>query len=375
MSILDVPLSDLRRRTSMKWRRYPDDVLPLWVAEMDASVPPGVAARLQQALDDGDLGYPAGDTHAEAFAAFARDRWGWEIDPATQITLSPDVMQGMTLTTRLVSEPGDAIVISPPVYPPFYGVLRVTGRTKVEVPLTDDGRLDLPALERAFQGVDGVRPTAYLLCSPHNPNGTVHTADELTELARIARENGVWVISDEIHAPLAPDDFVPYAAVDPRGIVVTSASKSWNLAALKAGLIVAGSEAAEQTRRLTYEETRGASSHWGLLAHTAALTEDRGWLDDLRRELAANRELVAELVADKLPGVGYRPSDGTYLVWLDCSALGLDHPATHFAEKAGVGLNDGRTFGTEFGQWVRMNIATSPAIITEAFERMAVSLR
>lgn len=358
----------------MKWRRYPDDVLPLWVAEMDATVPPGVAARLQEALDLGDLGYPAGDDYANAFAAFAADRWGWQVDPATQIALSPDVMQGMTLMTRLLTDADDAVVISPPVYPPFFGVIRVTGRQKVEVPLTAEGRLDLDALEAAFAGTSGPKPAAYLLCSPHNPTGVVHTADELTRLAELAAAHDVRVISDEIHAPLAPAAHVPYASVDPRGFVVTSASKSWNLAALKAGLIIAGTGAVDDLRRLTYEETRGASSHWGLLAHATALTDDRDWLDQLRGELAANRELLASLLADQLPQVRFAATDGTYLVWLDCSALGLDDPAAFFAEQAHVGLNDGRTFGKGYGQWVRMNIATSPAIITEAVGRMAAAV-
>lgn len=373
MQILNVDVDRLRQRASMKWSRYPADVLPLWVAEMDCETPPAVAEALQRAIALGDMGYPHGTGYEEAYAAFSADRWGVEVDPHRQIRLVPDVMQGIALAIRTCTEPGDGVVVNPPIYPPFYGVVRVTGRTVVESPLTEQGRLDLDDLEAVFSGERGAKPSAYLLCSPHNPNGTVHSRTELTQVAVLGERYGVRVIADEIHAPLA-SSHLPYTAVDPRGLVVTSASKSFSLAAVKAAVIVGGDSARDLVFGLPYELTRGSSSHLGLLANATAFNDDREWLDVLRGELASNRDLLTNLLGRHLPGIRYLATDGTYLAWLDCAELGLDQPAQHFLDRARVALNAGSDYGLAYPQSVRMNLATSPEIITEAVERMASSL-
>ena len=172
------PLDQLRQRTSMKWRTHPADVLPLWVAEMDVPLAPPVHEALSEALSLGDTGYPAGTEYAEALAGFASRRWGWDGLAVERTAIVPDVMLGIVEALRLVTAPGDAVVVNCPVYPPFYAFLETSGLQVLEVPLGADGRLDLPALARAFAGGDqGSGPAAYLLCSPHNPTGLVHTAD------------------------------------------------------------------------------------------------------------------------------------------------------------------------------------------------------
>lgn len=373
MQILNVGISRLRQRSSMKWSRYPEDVLPLWVAEMDCETPPAVAETLHRAIALGDMGYPHGSAYEEAYAAFTSERWGVELDPHRQVKVAPDVMQGIALAIRTCTAPGDGVVVNPPIYPPFYAVVKLTGRTVVESALTNEGRLDLGSLEAVFSGERGPKPSAYLLCSPHNPNGTVHTRAELARVAASAARHGVQVVSDEIHAPLAPSH-VPYTAVDPHGLVITSASKSFSLAAVKAAVIVGGAEATELLAALPYELTRGSSSHLGILANTTAFNDDREWLDVLRTELASNRALLASLLSEQLPGVGYHATDGTYLAWLDCAELGLDNPARHFLSRARVALNAGTDYGRDYPQSVRMNLATSPEIITEAVRRLASSL-
>ncbi len=264
-------------------------------------------------------------------------------------------------------------MVTSPVYPPFYGFLESVGRAVLEVPLRD-GRLDLDGLARAFEEQ---RPAAFLLCSPHNPTGTVHTPAELAEVARLSEAHDVRVVVDEIHAPLVLDGavFTPYLSVSgsARAFAVMSASKAFNLAGVKAGVLVAGSGAGDDLARLPWVVSHGPS-HLGVIAHTAALTAGGEWLDGLLDGLAENRRLLVELVDRHLPGVRLRPPEATFLSWLDCSSLGLgDDPAGVFLERARVALNDGREFGTGGAGHVRLNYATSQAILTEAVQRLGAA--
>lgn len=267
-------LDQLRQRTSMKWRAYPADVLPLWVAEMDVPLAAPVVERLTAAIAIGDTGYPAGDSYAAALADFARQRWGWNGVHLAGTALVPDVMLGIVEVLKLISDPGDAVVITPPVYAPFYAFIAHADRRIVEAPLTDEGRLNVTTLQAAFEeATRQSRRTALLLANPHNPTGAVHTRAELETLADLARRYGVRVISDEIHAPLVLPGatFTPYLSVEGAsdGFALFSASKGWNLAGLKAALLVAGVDAVEDLARLP-EEVSHAPSHLGVLAHTTA---------------------------------------------------------------------------------------------------------
>lgn len=372
MAIFDVPLDVLRQRTSVKWRRFEPDVLPMFVAEMDARLSPAVAQRLRHIIEIGDTGYPEQRDYEEAFARFAAGRWGWDL-PVDLIRPCGDVMGGMEALVLALTQPGDAVVINPPIYPPFRGVLGETGRSALEAPLTPAGRLDLDVLRSAFAGELGPRPTAYLLCSPHNPNGTIHTRDELAAVGALAGEHGVRVIVDEIHAPLThAGEHVPYVTVPgcEDGFIVTSASKAWNLAGLKAALIVAGPAARHDVEQLS-GELKYKMSHVGALAHACALDDDRAWLDQCVAELDVNKRLFADLLAEQLPEAAYAPAPGTYLAWVDCSGLGLEHPGRTFHEDARVRFNLGPEFATDAQQFVRVNLATSPEIIAEAVRRMA----
>ncbi|WP_345664971.1 MalY/PatB family protein [Streptomyces venetus] len=374
-----VTLDRLRRRTSMKWRTYPADVLPVWVAEMDVPLAEPVVRAVTDALDLGDTGYPAGTAYAEALAAFAEKRWDWDGLALERTAIVPDVMQGVVEMLKLVTGPGDAVVVNSPVYPPFYDFVGHMDRRVAEAPLGADGRIDLGVLEDTFrQTVAGGRPAAYLLCSPHNPTGTVHTAAELSAVAALAERHGVRVVADEIHAPLVIGgaDFVPYLSVPgaERGLSLMSASKGWNLAGLKAALAIAGPGAATDLARMP-EEVGHGPSHVGIIAHTAALRDGVAWLDALLAGLDANRRLLADLLAEHLPGVRYRPGDATYLAWLDCRALGLgDDPADAFLRRGRVALNSGLPFGTGGAGHARLNLATSPEVITEAVRRMTAAL-
>lgn len=352
----------------MKWRYYPEDVLPVWVAEMDVPLAEPVARAITDAVAIGDTGYPNGTAYAEALAEFAKKRWDWA--PAVERTaIVPDVMLGAVEMFRLVSHRDAPVVVNCPVYPPFYHFVESLGRCVVEAPLNDSWRIGFAALQDAFRRAG--EGSVYLLCNPHNPTGTVHTAAELAEVAALARSHRVRVVADEIHAPITTAEFVPYLSVADDGLSLMSSSKAWNLAGLKAALAIAGPDAADDLARLPEEVSHGPS-HVGILAHTAALRDGGDWLDALLAGLDENRRLLADLLAAELPAVRYTPGQGTYLAWLDCRELGLgDDPAKVFLQRGRVALNSGIPFGTGGKGFVRMNLATSPEIITEAVRRMA----
>lgn len=391
----ELTLPQLRRRTSMKWRAHPADVLPLWVAEMDVRLPPTVAEAVHAAIDDGDTGYPYGTDLAEAVSGFASRRWQWHDLEVARTALVPDVMLGVVELLRLITGRGDAVVVNPPVYAPFYAFVAHDGRRVIEAPLSAAGRIDLDALADAFGRARSAASTgavAYLLCNPHNPTGTVHTSDELREVAALARRFDVRVVSDEIHAPvvLTGARFVPFLTVPgaENAFALLSGSKAWNLSGLKAALAVAGPEASADLRRMPEEVSHGPS-HLGVIAHAAAFSGGDDWLDALLDGLDDNRALLAELIDQHLPGVKYQRPQGTYLAWLDCRALGFDEddaaeglavvadlagPARWFLDQARVALSSGHVFGTGGAGHVRLNFATSRSILAEAVARMGRAL-
>ena len=371
-------LSRLQQRTSAKWRAYPQDVIPAWIAEMDVELAPPIAEALHAAVSRSDTGYRwAGDLPA-ALAGFALARWGWHVDPE-QVVVVPDVVTGICEAMDALTLPGESVVINPPVYPPFFSSVRRVNRVIVEVPLIEEPdsgyHLDIDGLEAAF-----ARPevTGYVLCSPHNPTGTLPSRDELERIAHAAAANGVAVIADEIHAPLTHPqaEFVPYLTVadpDVPAVSVVSTSKAWNLAGLKCAQLVAGSTAvtALLAERIPIEVTYG-TGHLGVLASTAAYREGIDWLDETVGQLAARAAELASLLGRLLPEIGYRPPPASYLAWLDCRALNLgDDPSEAFLERAKVALSPGPSFGEQGAGFARLNFGTSPEILHAIVERMA----
>ncbi|WP_034611457.1 MalY/PatB family protein [Cellulomonas sp. URHD0024] len=373
MTIFDsLTLDQLRTRTSMKWRHYPADVLPLFVAEMDVPQAEPVVRAVHDAMHRGDTGYPSDDDHsvAEALAGFAAQRWGWDV-PVARTRTAADVMVGLLEVVRLLTGPGDAVVISPPVYPPFTEFLQHADRRILHAPLGADGRLDLDALDHAFgrAKTHGSR-AAYLLCNPQNPTGTLHTADELAALGVVSARHGVRVVSDEVHAPLVPESgsrFVPATTVIPDAIALHSASKAFNLAALRVAVAVPGPEATEVSDLA--KPVADGVMHLGAVAQTAAYAEGGAFLDEVLTGLAHNRRLLRGLLA---PLVTWEPPEATYFAWLDLAEF-ADNPARVLLD-GGLAVNPGATFGVEGAGHVRLNVATSSAILTEAVARLHTAL-
>lgn len=376
----ELSLADLRRRTSVKWTLHEPDVIPAFVAEMDVALAEPVARALSDAIALGDTGYPQPQVYAEALASFAADRWGWVLDPDRTLDVA-DVMVGLEEVLRLQDAPDAPVILNPPVYQPFYDAIAHVGRQRVEVPLGVDGRLDLDALADAFARHPGA---AYLLCSPHNPTATVHTHEELSTVARLAAEHGVRVVVDEIHAPLAPvtgepDAFVPYLAVDGTddAYAVLSASKAFNLAGMKAAVVVGGA-ATDDELGAALEIVRHGPSHLGTIAHVAALTYGRDWLDAVRADIAANRSLLLDLLARGLPRASMVAGPGTYTAWLDLRGYDAgDDPATVLLERGRVAATSGLTFGgsSRVGDGhVRLTVATPPDVLREIVDRLVSAL-
>ena len=371
-------LAELRRRTSFKWRTYPGDVLPAFVAEMDFDLASPIKEAVGSALARSDAGYAHRGILGDAFAAFARKRLRWSPDPARVFAI-PDVMTGIAEMITALTPPGSGIVVNPPVYAPFFFRIGFTGRRVVEAPLSrrDDGRydLDLDALDRAL---DDQAVSAYLLCSPHNPVGRVWSGEQLTAVADLCHQHGKLLLVDEIHAPLVLPGarHVSFLSLDhaatQRAIAFGSASKGWNIPGLKCGVAIAGS--AELASVLAERWEALLAGHLGVLASVAAFEQSLPWLDALLAQLDENRGYLSRLLTEHLPAVRYVPPEASFLAWLDCGALGLgDDPAAAFLARGQVALSPGPDFGAPGKSFARLNIGTSPALMQQAVRRMAVA--
>ncbi|WP_298036679.1 aminotransferase class I/II-fold pyridoxal phosphate-dependent enzyme [uncultured Microbacterium sp.] len=373
-----LPLDQLRQRTSEKWREYPDDVLPLFVAETDFPLAPAITRALERAVRTSDTGYVASRTPlAAAFADFAERRYAWSPDPA-RMRSTADVSMGIVEILRRVTRPGDRVVVTTPVYPPFFDLVEEAGAVVERISLRDTGdgwELDHEAIEASL--ASGAR--AVLLCNPHNPTGTVHSAASLAILAEAAARHGAVVVSDEIHAPLAQPGpgFTPFLAVSDAarsiGYAIVSASKAFNLAGLKCALMVTADDEPTAVLRSLPIEVEWRTGQFGMLAAVAAFAaESDQWLDGLLLTLDENRRLLGELLSEHLPGACYRMPDAGYLAWIDLSALGWgENPSKRILREARVALHFGPAFGAEGAGHVRLNFGTSPEILREAVERIA----
>lgn len=372
-----LPLDLLRQRTSTKWSKYGADILPFFVAETDYPLAPAISRALARAVELGDTGYtPPAPGIRETFVGFAQRRLAWTVDPS-HVFWTADVIMGVVEILRRVIEPGERVVVMPPVYPPFYDTVEEAGGVIDRVPLarTATGwELDLEGIEAALTG--GAR--AILLCNPHNPTGTVHSPESLRGLAEIAERHGVPVISDEIHAPLthAPMVFSPFLTVSDAarsiGYAVTSVSKTFNLAGLKCAIMVGGSDRqANLIRRLPWE-VEWRTGHFGAIAHIAACApESDEWVDGLLAALAENRRLLTELLAEHLPRARYIEPDAGYLAWVDLSDYGWgDNPARTILRDAKVAFHHGPLFGDEGKGHVRINFGCSPDLLRDAIARV-----
>jgi len=370
---------------SQKWQKYPGrDILPMWVADMDFTVPPAIVHALHQRVDHGIFGYarPVKST-VDAVVEAMEKRYGWRID-ASWIVWLPGLVVGLNVTARAFAEREEEVLTLTPVYPPFMSAPRNGGRRTVQAPWSlkpgaeergEPGRweIDWDALERAVTPATRM----FFLCNPHNPLGRVWRRHELLRLAEFCLRHNLILCSDEIHGDLILDAHLPHIATGSLGaeiarrtVTLMAPSKTYNVPGLGASFAIIPDE---QLRARFVRATTGIVAEvnaLGYVACEAAYREGEPWRQALLSYLRDNRELVLSFVQHELPGVRIEaPIEATYLAWLNVSALKLPDPALHF-ESHGVGLSDGSYFASAKGNHVRLNFGCPRATLAEGLSRM-----
>ena len=373
---------DRRASDSNKWRKFPPDVLPLWVADMDFPSPPPVVQALRARVEHGFFGYlmEKPDLH-EVVAERVAKRYGWRVSPDAVVPL-PGVIAGFNLALRALTSPGQGLLVQTPVYPPILRAAGNHGLRRDEHALTRgaDGRytVDLDTFARA------VRPDtrAFLLCNPHNPVGRVFERAELEGMAAECARRDLWIVADEIHCDLLLDgrQHVPIASLTPeierRTITLMAPSKTFNLPGLKCAVGIIPDAGLRQRFVAAGADLVPKINVLGHSAAVAAYRDGDAWLDALLRYLTANRDFLVEQVRMRLPGVAVAPAEATYLAWLDCRGAGpaAADPCTFFLERARVALNDGSAFGAGGAGFVRLNFGCPRPLLAQGLERMRAAL-
>ncbi|MGB8794951.1 MAG: MalY/PatB family protein [Mycobacterium sp.] len=372
----------LRGRKTIKWSHFGPDVLPLWIAEMDFPTAPAVVDGIRACVADDEFGYPAfrEDTLARATADWCRRRYGWRVAP-DWVRVVPDVLKGLEVVINFLTRPESPVVLPVPAYMPFFDVLRITGRQRVEISMLQDdsGRyvLDLDALDAAFASGAG----SLILCNPNNPLGTAYREDELRAIVDTAARYGARVIADEIHGPLVYGrPHVAAASVSDSAahtvITLISASKGWNLPGLICAQVILSRERDARDWEFINKLHKMGVSTIGIRANVAAYDHGADWLDELLEYLQANRDHLAASLPELCPGVKVNTPDATYMSWVDFRALNLPiEPADHLLSKAKVALSPGIPFGATVGSgFARLNFATTRAILDRAIDAIAAAL-
>jgi cysteine-S-conjugate beta-lyase len=373
----------LRARGSFKWTAPGPDGFGAAVAEMDFGAAPPILDALERLSADAKFGYlptPLADELAEVCAEFEQRRYGWQVDPAW-VHPVPDVIKVLEIAITHFSRPGSPVILPTPAYMPFLIVPGYLGREIIQVPMHNDAgffTLDLDAIEDAF------RAGGHLLvfCNPYNPLGRVFTRAEMTALTEVVDRHGGRVFADEIHAPLVYPgrQHIPYASTSEAAashtVTAVSASKAWNLPGLKCGQVILTNPADQQRwEEMGMFASHGASNP-GVVANIAAYRHGEAWLSEALGYLDDSRRVLGDLLARHLPQLRYRPPDGTYLAWLDCTGMDLPgSPGELVVEGAHVTVVDGPAFGAGGAGAFRLNFATPQPILTEMVERIAAALR
>ena len=375
-------VATLRARGSFKWTAPGPNGFGAAVAEMDFGAAPPILDALSRLAADANFGYLppylAGEL-ATACADFMLRRYGWGPDPA-HIHPVPDVIKALEIAITHFSRPGSPIILPTPAYMPFLIVPGFLGREIIQVRMLDERgffTFDFDAIGAAF------RAGGHLLifCNPYNPLGRVFTRDEITQLTDVVDRNGGRVFADEIHAPLVYPGVrhIPYASTSgtaaAHSLTATSASKAWNLPGLKcAEVILTNGPDQQRWEEMGVFAAHGASNP-GVVANIAAFRHGEAWLDEVLAYLDDSRRLLADLLARHLPRVRYRPPDGTYLAWLDCTAMNLPQsPGALVTDLAHITVVDGPAFGAGGAGAFRFNFATPHPILAEMVERIAAPL-
>jgi len=375
-------MARLRGLAGNKWRRYGDDVLPAWVADMDFLQAAPIRDYVSHAASSGDLGYPSAEGAQplkELFAERAMKRYGWRVDTA-RTELLIDVVQGLYLGLDIYCEPGEAAIVPTPIYPYFLTAAAENRRRAIASPLVLDGSrfvYDMDVLEASIDDATRV----LMVCNPHNPTGRVFRREELEALAEVALRHDLVVIADEIFADVVFDGprYIPFATLSPeiaaRTVTFHSATKAFNLGGIRIAVAVFGSEGLHKRFDTVPRRILGGHNCLGIPLTRIAWQHCDDWLAGVVAYLQSNRDFVTEFLARRMPAVGYVPPEATFFAWMNCTKLELPGgPYEYFLNHAKVGLSDGVPFGEGGEGCVRLNFATPRKLLEQILERLAGSI-
>jgi cystathionine beta-lyase len=369
-----------RGSDSVKWNRYPEDVLPLWVADMDFPTPEFIIEAIRKRLDHPFFGYGSYSIEViESICLWLMKRHNWQVEPE-HILLMPGVVSGFHWAVHSLLKPGESFIFQTPVYPPFFRVADNASVQEIKVPFVEgmnQYEIDFDLIERNIQS----NSSLFLLCNPHNPVGRVFTGKELGKLGEVCTRNNLWICSDEIHSDLVYEGstHIPIASLSEeiaqRTITLMAPSKTFNIPGLHFSFAVVSNE---EIREKMAKSKKGLLGYTGLLANAAAgaaYSNGEQWLNLLLKYLEGNRDLALNFFKERIPEIKTFKPEGTYLLWLDCSELQLNtEPYQFFLDKAKLGFNPGKPFGVSGSNHVRLNFGCPRSILEQALERMAYAI-
>lgn len=362
---------------SIKWDRYPRDVLPLWVADMDFPSPPEIFNAIRDRLAHPFLGYGKKDDELlEIICDWVDRRYRWKIKPEW-ILLVPGVVTGMNWAIEAFIEKDEKICFHTPVYPPFLNFAEHAGVESIEIPLYNSGKgffIDFGEFSKLLDQ----KVKIYALCNPHNPVGRVFDRTELEKTAEICLIKKTLIFSDEIHCDLIYDgrEHIPIASLSEEvanhSVTLMAPSKTFNIPGLNFSYAIVPNRIMRKRMEASRKGLVGCPEILSLPAAKAAYLHGEEWLNELLAYLVANRDYLYDYLCEKMPGIKYYRPEGTYLAWLDCQGLGLKEPPfKFFLEKAKVALNNGKDFGGESERFVRLNFGTPRIVLQSALDRMS----
>ena len=369
-----------RDSDSIKWNLYDQDVLPLWVADMDFLSPPAVIDALIDRLNHGLFGYSyPQDSTKETISNWLERRHGWVVSPE-EILLFPGVVPAFNVATRAFTNPGDSVLIQTPAYHPFFDL---SANTNVEISnhslqAGENGRYEIDFRDFREHILPNTR--IFMLCNPQNPTGRVFLEEELISLAEACLERNVIICSDEIHCDLVyrPNRHASIASLSEdiaqSTITLISPSKTFNLASLKSSVVIIKNPLLREVFIKHARGYTGAVNILGEVALNAAYSQCDIWLDELLDYLEVNRQVLYKFVKDELPGVSMCLPEGTYLGWLDFSSTEYDCPSAYILEKARVALNTGDWFGDDYAKFARINFGCQTSLLETALDRIKSAL-
>ena len=372
---------DRRHSESIKWHYYDEDVLPMWLADMDFVSPEPVLRALHERVEHGVFGYSMAPPELrEVIVERLRRLYGWQVSPETLVFL-PGVVTGFNLACHALASPGDGVLIQTPVYWPILSAPAGAGLTNDEMELTRraDGRyeIDFDLFEEAITD----RTRIFILCNPHNPIGRVFRRQELEQVAEICLRHNIVICLDEIHCDLVfqGSRHLPMASLAPeiadQTITLMAPSKTFNLPGLKCSMAIVQNPELREKLKTTHAGLVHGINVMGYAAALAAYRDGQPWLDELLRYLEANRDYLLQYVEAHLPGITMGKPQGTYLAWLSCHQAGIPgNPHEFFLQQARVAVTDGAIFGRGGEGFVRLNFACPRSMLTEALDRMREAL-